>query len=130
MGFLKKLFGGDESKKEKKYKDEKGVYFFVRCDNCGSCVRLRADKQHDLLREGNGFTWHKTIVDSKCFRRIPTIVTLSSNYEMVSADIQGGQYISEEEYETWLAEKNKPKQVEPEEDETVVEPTEDEESNQ
>ena len=127
MGFLKKLFGGEGNKKEKKYADERGVYFFVRCDNCGSCVRLRADKQHDLLREGGGFSWHKTIVDSKCFRRIPTVVTLNSKYEMVSADIQGGQYISEEEYEAWLAEKNKPKQPE---DETVAEPTEDEESIQ
>ena len=127
MGFLKKLFGGDGSKKGKKYVDDKGIYFFVRCDNCGSCVRLRADKQHDLLREGNGFTWHKTIVDSKCFRRIPTVVTLNSKYEMVGADIQGGEYISEEAYEEWLAEKNKPKQTE---DETVAEPTEDEESVQ
>lgn len=131
MGFLKKLFGGDGSKKQKKYVDKTGIYFFVRCDNCGSCVRLRADKQHDLLREDGGFSWHKTIVDSKCFRRIPTIVTLNGKYEMVSADIQGGQFITEEEYDAWLVEKNKPKKEEPaEETESVESPTDDTESVQ
>jgi hypothetical protein len=115
MGFLKKIFGGDDSKKEQKYVDKTGIYFFVQCDNCGTCVRVRADKTHDLLIDGSTFTWHKTIVDSKCFRPIPVVVTLNRNYEMTEADIQGGQFISEEAYETWLAEKNKPKQdLEPE----------------
>ncbi len=115
MGFLQKLFGGDGSKKQKKYVDKTGLYFFVRCHNCGSCVRLRADKQHDLLRTDGGFTWHKTIIDNKCFRPMPTVVTLNSTYEMVNADIEGGEYISEVEYDAWLAEKNNP-QSEPEGD--------------
>ena len=110
MGFLKKLFGGDDSKKEKEYVDKTGVYFFVQCDNCGTCVRVRADKKHDLLVDGSVYTWHKTIVDSKCFRRIPVVVTLNRNYEMTEADIQGGQFVSEEVYDAWLAEKNAPKQ--------------------
>ncbi len=110
MGFLKKIFGGDEAKKEEKYVDKTGIYFFVRCDNCGTCVRLRADKQHDLLSDGGAYTWHKTIVDNKCFRPMPVVVNLNSSYEMTEADIQGGTFISEEEYEAWLAEKNAPKQ--------------------
>lgn len=98
MGFLKKLFGGNDNKKEKKSGDKQGVYFYVQCDNCGATVRLRADKQYDLGRDGGGFTWHKTIVDNKCFRPMQTVVNLDSSYNVVNADITGGHYITEEEF--------------------------------
>ena len=52
MGFLKKLFGGGEPKK---YVDKQGIYFYVVCDNCGTRVRVRADKQHDLQNTGSGY---------------------------------------------------------------------------
>lgn len=96
MGFLKKLFGGGEPKK---YVDKQGVYFYVVCDNCGSRVKVRADKQHDLQNTGNGYEWHKTIVDNRCFRRIQTVVQLDSNYQMRSHEITGGHFITEEAYE-------------------------------
>lgn len=102
MGFLKRLFGSD-SQSSKPYVDEQGVYFYVMCDNCGTPVKLRADKQYDLMNEGGGYVWHKTVMDSRCFKPMPTIVHLNSNYEMVSNDIQGGHYISEAEYEEALA---------------------------
>lgn len=97
MGFLKNLFGGkDQSKKP--YVDTQGVYFYVQCDHCAAPVRLRADKTHDLLNVGSGYEWHKTIVDNRCFRPMPTVVQLNSQYEIVSHEITGGHYISEEEY--------------------------------
>lgn len=96
MGFLRKLFSGE---KKGDQGDTQGLYFYVRCDNCGTRVRVRADKQYDLNRTDEGFTWHKTIVDSKCFRQIPTVVVLDRNYEVVSSEIAGGQYITREEYE-------------------------------
>lgn len=96
MSFLKKLFGGDDSKKE--YVDKQGIYFYVQCNNCGKTVRVRADKQYDLGNDGGGYTWHKTIVDSKCFRPMNTVVTLDSNYNVVSAEIDNGRYLTEEEF--------------------------------
>ena len=97
MGFLKKLFGGgDGSKKE--YVDKQGIYFYVQCNNCGKTVRVRADKQYDLGNDGGGYTWHKTIVDSKCFRPMNTVVTLDSNYNVVTAEIDNGRYLTEEEF--------------------------------
>jgi hypothetical protein len=108
MGFLKKLFGESKSKQSTPqsvpYTDTQGIYFFVQCDNCGTPVRVRADKQHDLLDEGDGYAWHKTIVDSRCFRRMPTIVHLNRQYEVVSQTIEGGRYISEETYKSLLSE--------------------------
>lgn len=95
MGFLRRLFGG----KKKDQGDPQGLYFYVQCDNCGAKVRVRADKQYDLNRSDDGFIWHKTIVDSKCFQQIPTVVHLDHNYEVTSAEIEGGHFITREEYE-------------------------------
>ena len=99
MGFFKKLFGGE--KKSSKYVDTRGVYFYVCCDHCGTITRVRADKEYDLIREGNGFVWHKTIVDNRCFRSIPTVVVLDGNYNVVSAEISGGEYVTEESYNAY-----------------------------
>ena len=103
MAFLKRLFGWEKEKKEQvSNPDPHGLYFYVRCGRCGACVRLRADKQHDLNPADGGYTWHKTIVDSKCFRRIPTVVQLNHNYQVVGQEIEGGSYISQADYEAWL----------------------------
>ncbi|MEM7117319.1 MAG: hypothetical protein AAF614_33105 [Chloroflexota bacterium] len=123
MGFLKRLFGGGKQK-SKKYVDKQGIYFHVQCDNCQSVVRVRADKQHDLQREGNGLTWHKTIVDSRCFRRMQTVVHLNSNYEVTNSELIGGHYISEEEYNQILAEQKAAKEAAANESSSVGETTE------
>ncbi len=96
MGFLKKLFSTGKSKE---YVDTRGLYFYAQCDQCGSRVRVRADKQNDLNRDGEGFVWHKTIVDNRCFRQMPVVVHLDGNYRVRSQEIEGGQFISKELYE-------------------------------
>ncbi|HSM55635.1 MAG TPA: hypothetical protein VK879_05705 [Candidatus Sulfomarinibacteraceae bacterium] len=96
MGFLRRLFGGGEKEQGG---DPQGLYFYVECDNCGARVRLRADKQYDLNRTDDGYIWHKTVVDSTCFRQIPTVVHLDRDYNVTSAEIEGGHYITQEEYE-------------------------------
>lgn len=105
MGFLRKLFGGNErdGRPPQVAADPQGIYFYVQCDRCGAPVRLRADKQYDLINEDGGYVWHKTIVDSRCFQRMPTVVHLNNAYEMVSHEITGGHYITSEEYEALLA---------------------------
>lgn len=95
MGFLKKLFGGEQ----KPYEDKQGIYLYVACERCGSRLRVRVDKQYDLNRESGGYVWHKTLMDSKCFRQMPTVVRFDSNYDVVEAEIEGGRYLSEAEYE-------------------------------
>lgn len=95
MGFLRKLFGGGD----KKPVDKRGLYFYVQCDNCGAIVRVRADKQYDLNSTGSGYEWHKTIVDSKCFRRIQTVVQLDSNYSMVNHETRGGQFVTKADWD-------------------------------
>ncbi len=97
MSFLKKIFGGGSDGK-KEYVDKQGIYFYVQCNNCGKTVRMRADKQYDISVDGGVYTWHKTIVDSKCFRPMNTVVTMDSNYNVVTAEIDNGRYLTEEEF--------------------------------
>lgn len=80
--------------------DPEGFFFYVQCDNCGKAVRLRINKQWDLNRSDLGYVWHKTIVDSRCFRPMPTVVHFDSRYNVARAEIQGGHVISMAEYET------------------------------
>jgi hypothetical protein len=105
MGFLKKLLGGDRP--EQPYVDKDGIYLYVQCDRCGTAVRLRADKQYDLVNEEGGFVWHKTIVDNRCFRPMPTVVRFNRDYEVVAEEITGGHYITEAEYQEWLSARSK-----------------------
>ena len=97
MSFFKRLFG-KEKKKQSKYVDKHGIYFYAKCGNCGDFVRVRADKQHDLQRDGKGFVWHKTIVDSKCFQRMEAVVHLDNNYLVTKQTLSNGQFVSEDAY--------------------------------
>ena len=98
MNFLKRLFGSGDKSGEA-YTDETGIYFYVRCKHCGAKVRVRADKQYDINRTQDGYVWHKTIVDNRCFRAMPTVVHLDENFDVVDTEIEGGEYITREEYE-------------------------------
>jgi hypothetical protein len=105
MGFLKKLFGSQKQTGQKQaYVDTRGIYFYVRCERCGTMVRLRADKEYDLIPQDGGYVWHKTIVDNRCFRPMATIVTLDGSFQVTAADLTGGRYVTREEYEAWYAE--------------------------
>lgn len=106
MSFLKKLFGGNKESGE--YVDRTGIYFYVQVDDRDSRVRVRADKQHDLMRTDSGYVWHKTIVDSKFFKRMQAIVTFDRNYNVISSELDGGTFISKEAYEAAEAKAGQP----------------------
>lgn len=98
MGFLKRIFGGGESGRSST-SDSDGFFFYVQCENCGAKVRLRILKQYELNHAGDGFVWHKTIVDNRCFRQIPAVVHFDRQYQVTNAQIEGGKIISAAEYE-------------------------------
>jgi hypothetical protein len=103
MSFLKKLFGGGDSTRPSRTDDE-GFFLYVQCDNCGAKVRLRVHKQHDLNMTDDGYEWVKTIIDSKCFRPMRTVAHFDGNYRMTDSELEGGRYISREQYEAPEAE--------------------------
>lgn len=98
MSFLKKLFGGDGSKRSAGA-DDQGFFLYVQCDQCGAKVRLRVHKQHELNYTDDGYVWVKTIIDSRCFRPMPTVVHFDHSYNVVSSELEGGRYISRDEFE-------------------------------
>ncbi|MEM8858999.1 MAG: hypothetical protein AAGD96_11800, partial [Chloroflexota bacterium] len=71
--------------------------------------------QYDLNNNGNGYTWHKTIVDARYFSRIQAVVNFDGNYNVISADLDNGAMISAEEYEAAMAQRNQPDLEEAEE---------------
>ncbi len=97
MGFLKRLFGGGEEKPSGG--DPHGIYLYARCGQCGAIVRVRADKQHDLMNTGGGYEWHKTIVDARCFRRMQTVVQFDRGYNVTHASLEGGDYVTEADWQ-------------------------------
>lgn len=95
MSFLRNLFG-----RSGKPEDKGGIFLYAICDRCGERLRIRIDRQYDLNRlDDGGYIWHKTLVDGKCYRPMPTVVTFDQNYQVVTSEIEGGHYISREAYE-------------------------------
>lgn len=104
MGFFKKLFGGANRQPQ-----DSGIYLYFRSKRAADAVtKVRIEPTYDLNRDGDGHSWHKTIVDSRYFSRINAVVRLDSNYRVISADLDNGELISAEEYDAILAERNRP----------------------
>ena len=98
MSFLKRLFGGGSDSSSNNSGSD-GFFVYVQCDRCEKRVRLRINKHHDLNRTDDGFVWRKTIVDSRCFQQIPTVVHFDRSFTIVSEEIDGGHFISQAEYD-------------------------------
>jgi hypothetical protein len=99
MSFLRKIFGGSEGEKGPSPAPESGFFVYVRCDRCQAPVRLRIHKDHDLNRTAEGYVWHKAIVDSRCFRPIPTVAYFDGRFRLIRAEMDGGRFITQAEYE-------------------------------
>ncbi len=95
MGFFKKLFGGASTP------PDEGLYLYVKCGNCGRVLRVRVNKQADLLPDWDqgGYTLTKEMMDDKCFRLMRAELSFDQNYRIRSQSIEGGAFITKEEYE-------------------------------
>ena len=100
MSFLKnlisKLFGSSGGE----IKDRDGLYFYIRCDKCGTPVRLRVHKFNDFQRDydtGELFL-RKEVMDGGCFSLMYATIRLNGAYKVIEQDVEGGEFISWEEY--------------------------------
>jgi hypothetical protein len=88
------------------YSDPNGLYFHLRCKQCGEIVRIRVDKRNDLNREEDGpgpLLLRKEVMGNNCFQLMQAEIWLTSDYGIAAADVIGGELVSAEEYEAWLA---------------------------
>jgi hypothetical protein len=90
MGFLKKLFGGDSAKSEKRY-----YTFHVKCNRCGEIIEGRVDLDNDLSQndEGDGYLVRKTLIGSnRCFQQIEVELEFDPSRQLIEKTIAGGQF--------------------------------------
>ena len=94
MGFLKKLFGGMDSKPEKRY-----YTFHVKCNRCGEVIEGRVDLDNDLSLDYEGesmvyFVRKGLIGDNRCFQQIEVEMKFTPNRELIEGQATGGQFVN------------------------------------
>ncbi len=106
MGFLRKIkdalspgsrrAGG----RAREIRDPAGIYLYVKCHRCGAPVRVRVDRSHDLQSDYDtgGYVLHKEIMDGTCFALMQTTVHFDGGYNITDQEIEGGAFITWDEY--------------------------------
>jgi hypothetical protein len=87
--------------------DKSAYWVHVQCDDCGEKLRTRINLFNDLsIRYGDAgeettYFCRKTLIGSeRCFRPIEIELTFDEQRRLIDKKVQGGQFISEEEYLT------------------------------
>jgi hypothetical protein len=93
MGFLKRLFGGDSAKPEKRYYN-----FHVKCNRCGEVIEGRVDLDNDpsLDYEGNNTIYYVRkglIGNSRCFQQIEVEMKFTSARTLIEQQATGGKFV-------------------------------------
>jgi hypothetical protein len=91
---LRKFLGSEEA--------DDALHFYVQCDRCGARLHIRVSKQYDLLPDYQGdaaYILHKEMMDDRCFTLMYATVRFDKDYNVLSAEIEGGRFISREEFE-------------------------------
>jgi hypothetical protein len=96
MGFLKKLFGGLESKPEKRY-----YTFYVKCNRCGEVIEGRVDLDNDLSLDHEGdstiyFVRKGLVGNNRCFQQIEVEMKFTPNRDLIEQQATGGQFTKPE----------------------------------
>jgi len=111
MNILRRLFGGGEPS------SDGAIHLYVRCNHCGAPVHVRADPRNDLVTEygddddAAGYRLFKEIMDSRCFRLMRAEIAYDRNRRELSRQIEGGTFISKEEYDQLMAQGDQERKV-------------------
>ncbi|HNP85890.1 MAG: hypothetical protein JST60_00250 [Chloroflexi bacterium SZAS-1] len=104
MNLIKRLFGGGDTPAA-----DTAIHLYVRCNRCNAPVHVRIDPRNDLVmeygedEEATGYRLIKEIMDSRCFRLIRAEIEYDRNRRELQRQIEGGTYISKEQYDQLLA---------------------------
>lgn len=83
--------------------DRDAIVFYMRCDQCGEVVRVRANRQWDLVQEFGdgvvGYTLHKEVLGTRCNRMMTARIAFDTRYAVASREAHGGTFATKEEYE-------------------------------
>jgi hypothetical protein len=99
---LRKLLGGGAGERG----DGDAYFLYVRCGACGEAIRVRAHRRWDFHQEFSedsdgvvGYTLHKEIMGQRCFRIVRATVRFDARLREVERAIEGGEFISEQEWQ-------------------------------
>jgi hypothetical protein len=113
MGFFSRLFGALRGAPAPAADGagRSAFWVYVRCKACGEPIRVRVNREHDLSAEyeegsdaPSGYHVHKEVVGERCFRRIQVDITFDGQRKIADRQIQGGDFLTAEEYEAAVAE--------------------------
>jgi len=92
MGFLGKLLG--------KPVEDSALWLYVRCNKCGARARVRVSLANDLSMDDDGnYILRKEIMDNRCCQLMQAELHFDKHRRVVSRELTGGEFISEEEYQ-------------------------------
>lgn len=79
------------------------LLFYVRCDQCGEVIRVRADRRFDLVQELDdgltGYSLHKDVLGARCNRLLRMVIHFDRGYTITQQEVHGGRFASPAEYE-------------------------------
>jgi hypothetical protein len=87
-------------------KEDRALYLYVQCNQCGEKLRARVDSWNELTPEYDGKSDEPTsyfcrkvlIGENLCYQQIELRLTFDKNHKLVSQEIQGGKFIDQEAY--------------------------------
>jgi hypothetical protein len=83
--------------------DTNAYWVYVKCNRCGENIRARVNLANDLSTnyedgEKNFFCRKTLIGEGRCFERVEVELTFDKKRNLISREINGGQFISEDEF--------------------------------
>ncbi len=104
MNFLKKLWTAVLGSADEE-QDAHGMYLYVKCGRCGTPLQIRVDKRHDFQPNFStgGYVLHKDIMDSTCFQLMHATVHFDARYHILTQELTGGEFITEEAYHALIS---------------------------
>ncbi len=103
MEILKRLFGGPG--KAARGDDGNALIYYVKGSKCGAITRVRIDKYNELSLDDDGenYVARKVVVDNVCYGAVEIELRFDANRNEISRSIEGGTFVTREEYEAWQA---------------------------
>ena len=96
MNWFKKIFQFLNTK------EREALFLYVKCDACGTIIKIRVDLMRDLQstyqETGVQYELRKEAMDNKCFKKMTIQVEFDGNKDVLSRNIEGGSFVSEEEF--------------------------------
>ena len=108
MKFIKRFLSGSGDNDEPAA-DPNLLWYYVRCKRCGETVAVMARKGYDLVEEyeesggsdaPTGYSLFKDVMgrSDTCFQQMRIEIHYNTSYEEQSRHIEGGRFITAEEY--------------------------------